>query len=80
MGPFSMVVLIVLIAVIGKVMQSRYRALGQVGAERSDHAETLAAREEMRALKERVAVLERVVTDTHGSIGLDREIERLRDR
>jgi len=25
-------------------------------------------------------VLERVVTDNHGSIDLDREIERLRDR
>lgn len=37
-------------------------------------------REEVRYLRERVAVLERVVTDQHGSHDLDREIERLRDR
>lgn len=79
-GGQFMVVLIVLIAVIGGIIKSRY------GSERrhvhdgtqSDDARRLT--EEVRQLKERIAVLERVVTDNHGSIGLDREIERLRDR
>ena len=38
------------------------------------------AREEMRAMKDRIAVLERVITDNHGSLDLDRQIEQLRDR
>ncbi|WP_447415024.1 hypothetical protein, partial [Clostridium perfringens] len=37
-------------------------------------------REEVRSLKERVQVLERVITDNRSSIDLDREIDRLRDR
>lgn len=79
MGPFSMVVAIILIVTIGRVLQARYRALGR---EQSpvQSADAMRAAEEVRLLKERVAVLERVVTDNHGSLGLDREIERLRDR
>lgn len=80
MNPGVMIVMIVLIVTIGKILNSRYRALGQQGAQRVDSADTMRMRDEMRVLKERVAVLERVVTDNHGSIGLDREIERLRDR
>lgn len=37
-------------------------------------------RDEVRQLRERIQVLERVITDTHGSADLDREIDRLRDR
>ena len=44
------------------------------------NAENRQLRDDIRGLKERIAVLERVITDNHGSIGLDREIERLRDR
>ncbi len=35
-------------------------------------------REEIRGLKERIAVLERVITDTNSASALDREIEKLR--
>ena len=35
---------------------------------------------EVQALKERVAVLEKIVTDNHNSNNLADEIERLRDR
>lgn len=81
MGSVSMmVVMIILIVTIGKVMSRRYAALGRQDGARVDSAETMMMRDEMRQLKERIAVLERVVTDNHGSIGLDREIERLRDR
>ena len=36
--------------------------------------------EEVSRLRERVQVLERVVTDNHDSVDLDRRIEQLRDR
>ena len=35
-------------------------------------------RGEVTQLKDRIAVLERLVTDTHGAQSLDREIEKLR--
>lgn len=43
-----------------------------------DSAETQRLREEMKVLKDRVAVLERIATDRNMS--LEQEIERLRDR
>lgn len=43
-----------------------------------DDAENQRLREEVRALKDRIAVLERIATDS--STNLDREIEALRDR
>jgi hypothetical protein len=43
-----------------------------------DSAQTERMREEMKVLKERVAVLERIATDRNHS--LEHEIERLRDR
>ena len=75
-----MVVLIVLIAVAGKVLSNRYRALGRQQQHAVPSADAARAQDEVRQLKERIAVLERVITDNHGSLGLDREIERLRDR
>jgi hypothetical protein len=87
MNPFEMVVWIVAIMGVTGIMRARYGASrfgrrmrrrdgwhdeGQV-----DDAEKEMLREEMKALKERVAVLERIVTDK--SIGLADEIERLRD-
>jgi len=72
-----MVVAIVLIASIAKTARSRHQALGRSP---DTSAEQMRAQDEIQALKERIAVLERVVTDNHGSIDLDRQIERLRDR
>jgi hypothetical protein len=43
-----------------------------------DDAENQRLREEVRALRDRIAVLERIATDS--STHLDREIEALRDR
>jgi len=80
MNPFSMTVLIVLIVAIAKVMSRRYQSLGQQQDPTVQSADAIRAQDEIRQLKDRVAVLERVVTDNHGSLGLDREIERLRDR
>jgi hypothetical protein len=81
MNPFEMVVAIIIVVTIGRVIQSRYRYHGQPTP--TDPAEALESRQlrqEVQALRERVQVLERVITDTHTSSDLDREIERLRDK
>ena len=66
MGPFEMVVAIVAITAIASVIRARYGV------------DTERLRAEVKALKERVAVLERLATD--GSTALEREFEKLRDR
>lgn len=74
----EMVVLIVLIATIGKVFRARYQASNTVRPTVSEDAGRL--REEVRTLKERIAVLERLATDDNNAARIDREIEKLRDR
>ncbi|PCD01843.1 hypothetical protein COC42_16855 [Sphingomonas spermidinifaciens] len=71
-----MVVGIVAVVTIGKIVQAKVKAQGSQPA---DHPDAIRMREEIRTLKERVAVLERVVTDSEDSVRLDREIARLRD-
>ena len=81
MNPFEMVVAIIIVVTIGRVIQSRYRYQGR--APQADPAEALESRQlrqEVQALRERVQVLERVITDNHWSSDLDREIERLLDK
>jgi hypothetical protein len=80
MNVFEMIIGIILIATIGKVLQAYVRG-GRDAAPDSapDNADAVRLREEIRALKERIAVLERVITDSHSSVELEREIERLRD-
>jgi len=76
-----MVVAIVLIATLGKIFSERYKAMGrEQDGQPLPPADLIAARDEIRQLKERVAVLERVITDNHGSTDLSRQIEELRDR
>lgn len=77
MNPFEMVVAIIFLVVAGRVLRTHLQNRGPGATEAN---ETLQMRAEMQALRERVQVLERVVTDNHGSIDLDREIARLRDR
>ena len=71
------VLLIVAMVMFASIMTARYKSMNR----RSDAAEDPDAarlREEVRTLKERIAVLERIATDKESS--LEREIERLRDR
>ncbi|OWK32255.1 hypothetical protein [Sphingomonas mucosissima] len=75
-----MVIAIVLITAIARTSKERYRAMGRAGAEQAAPTELIASRDEVRQLKERVAVLERLITDNHGSVDLSRQIEELRDR
>ena len=71
----EMIVALVAIGTIGGVLKARWQV-----APKDDAAEAARAQDEVRQLKERIQVLERVITDNHGSDDLDREIERLRDR
>jgi hypothetical protein len=82
MNPFEMVVAIIIVVTIGRVIQSRYRHQGEAPrpADPAEALESRQLRQEVQALRERVQVLERVITDTHTSSDLDREIERLRDK
>lgn len=77
----EMVVAIVLIVTIGKILRARYEGSARPVAPRDEAAELTREREEIRALKERIAVLEKLATDDNSNAArLDREIERLRDR
>lgn len=89
MNPFEMVVAIIVIVTIGSVLKARYgihkdkdgNEVYRGGAtDAAAVAENARLRDEVRALKDRVQVLERVITDTEGSLRLDREIESLRDK
>ena len=85
MNPFEMVLGIILIVTIGRVLQARYGVRqGKRGGEYSIRddaavtAENHRLKSEITDLRERIQVLERVVTDNEGSLRLDREIEKLR--
>ncbi|MEG3165744.1 hypothetical protein U1701_14185 [Sphingomonas sp. PB2P19] len=74
-----MTVCIVLIIAVAKVLRERYRTMGRQIAP-AESVDTLRLRDEVRQMKDRIQVLERVITDNHKSVDLDREIEQLRDR
>ncbi|WP_438730848.1 hypothetical protein ACR9YC_05310 [Parasphingorhabdus sp. DH2-15] len=90
MNPFEMVIGIVLIVSIASVLRSRYRAQHGILEDKDGNAvastnpestfETKALQSEVKKLNERIAVLERVITDDRGSRELAREIEDLRSR
>lgn len=83
MNPFEMVVLIVFIVMIGNVLRARagYRGRRRDGEDAlpaEERAETMRLREEVKALKERIHVLERIAVEKEDT--LTRQIEELRDR
>jgi len=80
-GPFEMVVFIVLITTVAGILRAkmgvRRDSRGNEYHARDD-AETQRLRDEVKQLKERLAVLERITIEKENS--LEREIEQLRDR
>jgi len=80
MGPFEMVIAIVLIVTIGSIWKAKHgiRRDRHGNEHFVDNRENERLREEVKALKERLAVIERITVDKENS--LEREIERLRDR
>lgn len=86
MNPFEMVLGIIIVVTIGQVIKARYGIRrDRTGNEYSVRDDSAVAAEnhrlkgEITDLRERIQVLERVVTDNEGSLRLDREIEQLRD-
>ena len=85
MNPFEMVIGIVLIVTIGSIIRAKHGIrrdnkgneffVGNAG----NDAETKALQAEIRSLKERIQVLERIATDNNRAVTLDQEIEKLRD-
>lgn len=86
-NPFEMVVMIILIVTIGSIVRAKY-GYGRFGRHRDDgpqrlmsdqeHAENLRLRDEVKELKERLKVLERITVEKENSLA--REIDSLRDR
>jgi uncharacterized protein YlxW (UPF0749 family) len=85
MNPFEMVVMIIAIVMITSVIKTRIRAKHGISEDRHGNEIVASAdpdaarlRDEVKGLKERIAVLERLATDDNGARALDREIEKLR--
>ncbi len=81
-----MIIVIVAIVMVASVLKARYRAMNgiiedengnELIASRTDDA---AQQAEIKALKDRIAVLERIATDGRESRMIAHEIEKLRDR
>ncbi len=90
MGPFEMVVAIIAIVTIGKIIQTKQKAkhgivedqdfMGTKTHRLMNNAETQQMQDEIRALKERIQVLERIATDNNSASDINRQIEELRGR
>ena len=81
MNPFEMVAIIVVSVMVASVLRAKYghsRRRDGIAANPQDQAENLRLREEVKALKDRLQVLERITIEKENS--LSREIEDLRDR
>jgi thiamine biosynthesis lipoprotein ApbE len=88
--PFTMVVAIVLIATIGKVLSSKYKAqngivedvdmMGNTKQRVIDNADSQKMQDEIRMLKDRIQVLERIATDNSSANDINRQIEALREK
>jgi len=80
MNQFEMVVLIVVVVMVASVIRSIFgvpRGRRRDRLPMAEDAETGRLRDEVKQLKERLAVLERITVEKENS--LEREIERLRD-
>jgi hypothetical protein len=90
MGPFEMVVAIIAIITIGKIIQSKNKAKhGIIDVQDDDgypqqrligSSDTKAMQDEIKLLKDRIQVLERIATDNNSANDLNRQIEELRNR
>jgi hypothetical protein len=81
MNPFEMVAVIVVAVMAASMFRARYgyrrRGRNEIG-EAPAAAENSRLKEEVQALRDRIAVLERITIEKESS--LEREIEKLRDR
>ena len=90
MDPFQMVVAITAIITIGRIIQTKQKAkhgivedqdfMGTKTHRLLNNADTQQMQDEIRALKERIQVLERIATDNNSASDINRQIEELRSR
>ncbi len=81
MNPAEMVVAIVALVMIAVVFRARFAAHARSDpAPAATNEDTLRLAYEVQQLKERIQVLERVITDDRSTADLSHEIEQLRDR
>lgn len=90
MDPFEMVVAIIFIVTIGKIIQTKQKAkhgivedqdfLGTKTHRLLNNADTQQMQDDIRALKDRIQVLERIATDNNSATDLNRQIEELRSQ
>ena len=90
MGPFEMVVAIIAIITIGKIIQNKQRAkqgiiededmLGNKTQRLIGNNDTQAMQDEIKILKDRIQVLERIATEDNSANDINRQIEELRNR
>ena len=83
MNPFEFVLALMVLMFVFTIVRHKMgiplRSMRQMrGCEPEDSAETLRLREEVKELKERLKVLERITVDKENSLA--KEIESLRDR
>ncbi len=90
MGPFEMVVAIIAIITIGKIIQNKQKAkqgiienedmLGNKTQRLMGNSDTPAMQDEIKVLKDRIQVLERIATENNSANDINRQIEELRNR
>jgi hypothetical protein len=76
-----MVAIIVVSVMIATVLKARYSSRhrdSETAASREEQAETMRLRDEVKQLKDRIHVLERIAVEKEDT--LSRQIEELRDR
>ena len=80
MNPFEMVAIIVVAVMIAGVLRAKYghRSGGEDSITPQERADSLRLREEVKELKERIKVLERITVEKENS--LSKQIDELRDR
>jgi Tfp pilus assembly protein PilN len=79
MNPFEMVAVIVVAVMVASVLRAKYgHSRRSARLDPQEQAENIRLREEVKELKERLHVLERIATDKESSLA--REIDDLRNR
>ena len=80
MNPFEMVAVIVVAVMVASVLRAKYghSRRSRDAADPVEHSENVRLREEVKELKERLKVLERITVEKENSLA--REIDSLRDR
>ena len=78
MNPFEMVAIIVVAVMIASVLRARYQSRSGPAENPQLEAENLRLRDDVKYLKQRMKVLERIVTDRGADTAA--QIEALRER